>query len=152
MKPLGAGQWCLHMFPQKKLCHEIHQRELQRKDEYPRTYKRKHRWTHSDWNCGFWKLVRPTSNSKFIFVIWNVWYNDILLEAVVQVLLLSPRGWFGLRTEVLGKFVWKNSSVMYNNSNCYRHNFVYYFIFLPPGLSIVCYTRTSDFLCPLKFN
>ena len=27
--------------------------ELQRKDEYPRTYKRKHRWTHSDWNCGF---------------------------------------------------------------------------------------------------
>ena len=65
---------------------------------------------------------------------------------------ISPRGWFGLRTEVLGKFVWKNSSVMYNNSNYYRHNFVYYFIFLPPGLSIVCYTRTSDFLCPLKFN
>ena len=41
---------------------------------------------------------------------------------------------------------------MYNNSNYYRHNFVYYFIFLPPGLSIACYTRTLDFLCPLKFN
>ena len=109
---------------------------------------RKHRWTHSDWNCGFWKLVRPKSISKFIFVVCNVWYNDILLEAVVQFLLsliFSPRGWFGLRTEVLGKFVWKNFGVMYNNNDYY---FVYYFIFLPPGLSIVCYTRTLDFLCP----